>query len=847
MRVVYKLIIIFISALTSFVIGLAIAGFFLEDKLVQFTIDQLNQRLTASLTVKEVKVSLLKGFPYAAVTLKEVEIIEGSLQTPQEFETGLLSLEEVVVKINLIGVFSNRYDLESLVLKNGWINLYFDNSGKGNFEIFKSSGKEDSGWILDMNRLQFSNVNISYIDPLTGWVSKGYIEQGELKGKINGDAVHLGIKVNGALGELRQGAFLYIRNERFDMSTTFDLNDSLILFHDAEAKLGKAKVHINGSVGRNPGMPVKLSIAGDNLATNNLLMLLSQFNLTLPPKTKTKGHFAFNLNINGITKLDEPFKIDLNFSTKEVVLHFLNRPQLVLSQVAGTFNNGHLGKPESSAIGISSFKMVSNNSMVQGSLQIKNINHPLYHLKVKHSIDFNDFALWDLKVPITRGIIEGDLEALGLLEQPQKITLASFEDSKFKAQTTISNIDFQQVGKIPDLKNIAGEFTVVNQDITKGRVEGLLHQSGFEADFRVANAGSILFGNGKAEVNANIIIDSLNSAIFLETPRDTSAHEGLSAWSRIQSISGDVFVDHFIHQQFSSQPLSATISIKEDELVCNSFLSRSCDGVITGRLGAKSLRDSGYYLNGNVDLDGLNISKFFESFDNFHQSTVTSSNISGEIKGNIIFSSNLNKAGVDFSSIVATSSLTLTDGRLKNVEQLESLSRFIELEELRNIYFSTLKNTISIADQTVTIPQMEVNSSAINLLISGNQKFSGDYRYHIQMRLSDVLFKKALEKNAEFGDVEREGNGVKLFLRLEGDNKSSTVAYDRTKAREAFKETVQEEKKNLKSIIQDEFKFLKRKSDTVESSAKDAVMLERDSVKIESSKETLFTIEWDDE
>lgn len=847
MRIVYKLIIVFVSALTAFVIGLAIAGFFLEDKLVRFTIDQLNQRLTASLSVKEVKVSLVKGFPYAAVTLKEVEIIEGSLQTPQEFETGLLSLEEVVVKINLIGVFSNRYDLESLVLKNGWINLYFDHSGKGNFEIFKKSDKEGTGWILDVNRLQFSNVNISYIDPVTGWVSKGYVEQGELKGKINDGAVHLGIKVNGALGELRQGAFLYIRNEYFDISTTFDLNDSLILFHDAVARLGKAKLHINGSVGRNPGMPVKLSIGGDNLATNNLLMLLSQFNLTLPPKTKTKGHFSFNLHINGITKLDEPFKIDLQFSTKEVVLHFPNRPQLVLTQVEGTFNNGNLGKPESSAIGISSFKMSSNNSMVQGSLQIKNINHPLYHLKVKHNLDINDFALWELKVPITRGIIKGDLEALGLLEQPQKITLASFENSKFKAQTSISNVDFEQVGRIPDLKNLAGEFSVVNQDITKGRVEGLLHQSDFEADFRVTNAGSILFGNGKAEVNANIVIDSLNSAILLDTPQEPSSNEGLSAWDRIRSISGDVFVDHFIHQKFSSQPLSATIYLKEDELVCNSFLSRSCDGVITGRLGATSLKEKGYYLNGNVDLDGLNISKFFESFNNFRQTTVTSNNISGEIKGNIIFGTNLSKNGVDLSSIVATSTLTLTDGRLKNVEQLESLSRFIELEELQNIYFSTLRNTFSIADETVTIPQMEVNSSAINMLVSGNQKFSGDYRYHIQMRLSDVLFKKALAKNVEFGEVEREGDGVRLFLKLEGNDKSSTVAYDRLKAREAFRENIQEEKKNLKSIIQDEFKFLKRKSDTVDNSLKDGLMLEKDSVKKDPPQETHFTIEWDDE
>ncbi|HCX99353.1 MAG TPA: hypothetical protein DG754_04355, partial [Bacteroidales bacterium] len=378
----FRIILIIVSTLIAFIVGLAIAGYFLEDRIVQYTINQLNQRLTVTLNVKEVKASLISSFPYAGVTLKHVEIVEGSLDTPKEFETGLLSLEEIVVKISLIGIFSNNYNIEKLVLKDGWINLYFDNFGKGNFEIFDKSKGKESSWILDIDKLQLDNINISYIDPRTGWVCKGYVEQGELKGNLDASNISLGIKLGGVVGTLRQGGFQYIRNERLELSTTFELTDSSILVDNGFALVGKSKLTVDGTVGRGKGTPVELSITGDNLSANKLVLLMSQFNLSLPAKTKTKGYFTFKLSIDGISKVDKPFKINLNYFTKGITLLLPDKPEVHLTDVMGGFSNGDLGKPESSTIDISKFRLKTLNSFIEGSLKLKNINTPLYHLKV---------------------------------------------------------------------------------------------------------------------------------------------------------------------------------------------------------------------------------------------------------------------------------------------------------------------------------------------------------------------------------------------------------------------------------------------------------------------------------
>ena len=138
MNRIYKTL-LFISVLcTTIIIGLAVAGYILRDRIIEASINQLNKQLDASLKVKDVKVSLLRGFPRATVIMRKVEIIEGALNIPPEFEPGLLSAEELSIQIGLLGLLRNEYNIDKITLKNGWLNLYFDQLGKGNFEIFKN-------------------------------------------------------------------------------------------------------------------------------------------------------------------------------------------------------------------------------------------------------------------------------------------------------------------------------------------------------------------------------------------------------------------------------------------------------------------------------------------------------------------------------------------------------------------------------------------------------------------------------------------------------------------------------------------------------------------------------------
>ena len=70
MRLALKVFLFILSFVIAITISLAIAGLILEDRIVASTIDTINNQLKAQLKVKQVKVSLIKGFPRALVTLQ---------------------------------------------------------------------------------------------------------------------------------------------------------------------------------------------------------------------------------------------------------------------------------------------------------------------------------------------------------------------------------------------------------------------------------------------------------------------------------------------------------------------------------------------------------------------------------------------------------------------------------------------------------------------------------------------------------------------------------------------------------------------------------------------------------
>jgi hypothetical protein len=108
---------------------------------------------------------------------------------------------------------------------------------------------------------------------------------------------------------------------------------------------------------------------------------------------------------------------------------------------------------------------------------------------------------------------------------------------------------------------------------------------------------------------------------------------------------------------------------------------------------------------------------------------------------------------------------------------------------------------------------MEVHSSAADLSVNGKHDFNNNYEYHVKVLLSEILSKKIHKPKSnttEFGAVQDDGLGrVSVLLKVQNKGEDVKVGYDLRAAGNQIKDDIKNERKNLKSILNQEYGWFK--------------------------------------
>ena len=124
---------------------------------------------------------------------------------------------------------------------------------------------------------------------------------------------------------------------------------------------------------------------------------------------------------------------------------------------------------------------------------------------------------------------------------------------------------------------------------------------------------------------------------------------------------------------------------------------------------------------------------------------------------------------------------------------------------MKDIHFAELNCNILIQDQTIYFSQTDIHSSAIDLLASGQHHFDNSYDYHFQVKLSDLLWKKAHRKkpeNTEFGYiVDDNTKEITIPLGVKGKGSDFTVYPDKLTTRNRIRQNLQEQKNELRDLF----------------------------------------------
>jgi len=389
------------------------------------------------------------------------------------------------------------------------------------------------------------------------------------------------------------------------------------------------------------------------------------------------------------------------------------------------------------------------------------------------------------------------------------------------------NFNIEAIEGIDKITDVKG--TVDFKDDITIKSTGNVNTKPFKLNIYQNNFISVL--NNKISLNPEILVDAEEIDVSYITEIISSTPETKETKPNNNTYRVKVDTKNLKYMNYTFQDVRCGMLFTNNTFEIQNFTGHGFDGTLSGTMLNS---ENKYFIK--TDFQGMDISKLFNHYDNFKQTIVTHNNISGNLSGSAIlnFTTN-NKGEIDMPSIKMESDITISNGKLMGMNKIEKLSKWLKLDQVKSIDFKTLKNKIEISEGCVKIPKMDVLSNVVNMQLSGEHYFAGNFTYWMKVNFSQVLSRRFLNSSVTNDNEHATDGSINLYLKLFGDNNNYEVKLDKKSSFENIRGNIQAEGKTLKEIFREEFNQITKK-DTILKANKDSSL----------SNKTKFNIEWDE-
>ena len=713
---------------------------FNKQKVLKLITTELNKNINGTLTIGALDPTFFKGFPGVSVVLKNV-MLKDKLWANHHHT--LLNANNLYVSVNTVALLKGTVDIEKIEISNANIDLFTDSTGYSNTAVFKSNSKENkqpkdkSSSSTQIKRFELNNVNFAVDDRRAFKLFKFQVH--DVSGRMNypstGWNAHLELKtlVKSFSFNTKRGSFMKNKLLSGPFDIHFNEKNKLIIVDPNKLYIGDDLFTIGGkfNLAKDP-VVFTLNIANEqilwtsaaNLLAPNITKALSMFNIGAPiavtcdlngsfggggdpliyvtAKVKnntvtTPGGKIDNTSFNGVFSNNYINGKGLDDSNSVIKLYHFNGSYKELPFTVDTAFINNLNTPVATGIFKSHFD-VSKLNQVIGEQSLK-FTKGTADLKLAYRADL---VKYKLNKPVLNGIV--NIKNADVSYLPRNLNFKNTGISlKFtKNDLLIDNIRMQTGNSIVYMRGHVNNFLnlyytdpekiLISWQITSPQLHiaeflGFLNARKNEAPAKTGkvnlnNQLNTAFDKGKAELHLRVA--KVYYKKFLAT--DATADLLLADNSiRVQNMS--------IKHAGGSLKLAGNIT---QNGAVNNFLL-------------------------NTQVDNVNVSNFFYSFNNFGLQSLTYKNLKGFLSAQAHVTGSINSEGnLVPRSINGVTTIALKEGALIKFEPIQTVGKFaFPFRDLNNITFSNLTGRFDIAGDKINISPMQINSSVLNMDVAG--------------------------------------------------------------------------------------------------------------------------------
>ena len=793
-----------------------------ENDVKNLIIKELNKHLKTEVHIdpKNIDLTILKTFPHCAIEFKDFTALDA-----KEFNSTdtLLYAKRLALIFNIKDLFNENYTIKHILLEDANCHLKVNKTGSANYLVWKSDSSSvttNDSLKFALEKITLTNVKLTYKNSKQKIKLNTTLKNLNFKGKFHNSSYVLVSDGKAYVDLFQIDKVKYVTNKNLKLNVELNVNGNSFTIKKSETTFNSTELISSGAFVVNDSLvSLDINFKGNNLDVASTLSLL-------PEKFQSKitdysSDGVFYANGEAHYQAGKPFSVKSEFGIKNANIKYkpkgttLSNVNLIGSLV---INEHH------SELKLQHISANLNSNSFSGNVELTNFENPYIKLNVAAKTKLEELISF---YPIdTLESVSGNIDVTanieGLVSELQSNTYSP--TIKANGEATITNIKakFKQSEKelnIPEGKVSLNErhLNIFGLKLIKGNSDVML--VGEMPDF----LGYLFDTKTPLAIIANITSNNIQLEDFIFASKSGGSSEGISIPDNFD-FKINVNINNFTFGKFIADNIKGIVLLKNQKIALKDITLNATDGAIKLNAFADASSEN-IKISGDCELQKLNIQKLFAQLNNFGQTTLQDKHLRGYITANVDFTGTWNKKlEVDLNSINATSSILIERGELIGFKPLESLAKYIDVNELKLIKFSTLQSAIEIKNKVITIPRTSIKSSAINMELWGKHGFDNVIDYHIQLLLSEILSKKQrANKNfdEELSLVENDPeNRRSVFIVMSGPIDNPTIKYDKKGAKEKIKQDIKLEKQTLKNILKEEFGLFKKDSTKVKETEK---------------------------
>ncbi len=817
-----KKIVLWFSVILVFLLAVAviIAAFF-EDALGKRLITELNKTLKSEITYKSFDLSLIKGFPNASASLKGVVI-------PDSQKGTLLEAESISFRFAMMSLFSEAYDIKSVVIENGALRISYDKAGQSNLDIFKPTPKAttSSEMSIALQEAIFKNIELIYEDVLKKQEVLANIHSGKLVGQFSSKEFSLGINGDFTTDFVEISGERFFPGKKMECDALLDVNmeEGIYEFRDVKWDIEGNVFDIDGKmIAKEKYADYDLTFGGKDCKFQSLVKILPPKYLEPLGGLSSTGKLVFSTAVKGRSSAKETPGVQLQLGIDRGTI---SHPDLGVPLRNVSFNarmsNGKERSSKKSTLQVSNFKASMAGKPLSFNLKIADFDNPKMDGTFNGTLPLK--AIYKLLgselITSGDGLVEvKDFKLKGNYSDminPNRIgAVETFGDFIFK--DALLKMNGQNITATSGKLNLKGNKLKVTDLRMEGAGSKFSLNGNFENLFPVMLADSLNSKDAELKFIAKINSKRMNlDKLFALT--DIPVEEGDVSKEKFDSLEVeqtrqrehitkfldgrfDVLVEKITYRKFEGENLKGELRFKNNLLEINDAAMASMEG--NYKLDGEVYFTEKPKLEARMVCNRIDSKEFFRQWENFGQEELTHKNIKGRLNGKILIRAYWDEQGNYLDDkLYALADLNFKSGEIYNLKMLEGFSSYVKKNDLKRIKFENLRNYVEIDKGKIRIPIMFIQNNAMNMTVAGFMSFSGKLEYFVKINAAQVFWNKINIFKKGNKPIKAKNGMTNTYFRIYGSLDNYQYSMDRKRATRKFESSERYKKKLHKKLTE---------------------------------------------